>query len=116
MALKGKASNQDQIVQISGFCQQYAQRMESSGLKVGSEVDAEVQLVKDYGIIAKIKAEEESLVQTGFIMNDQKSKQKYKQGQALRCRVLDIDPIKNIADLSEKLIDVKVKGGAKELA
>jgi len=40
-------------------------------------------------------------------MNDQKSKQKYKQGQALRCKVLDIDPIKNIADLSEKLIEAK---------
>ena len=116
MALQGKASNSDQIVQISSFCKQYGERIQKSGLQVGSEVEAEVQLVKDYGLIAKIKVEESSLVQTGFIMNDQKAKSKYKQGQALRCRVLDIDPTKNIADLSEKLIDIKAKGGAKELA
>ena len=42
-------------------------------------------------------------------MNDQKKDKKYKQGQAIKCRVLDIDPVKNIADLSEKLIDVKSK-------
>ena len=72
--------------------------------------------MKDYGIIAKIKAEETSTVQTGFIMNDQKAHSKYKQGQSLRCRVLDIDPVKKIADLSEKLMDIKIKGGDKELA
>ena len=42
-------------------------------------------------------------------MNDQKAGTKYKQGQTLSCVVLDIDPVKNIADLSEKLLCVKTK-------
>jgi ribosomal protein S1 len=70
------------------------------GLNLGQEIEASVQLVKDYGIIVQMEGEN---VQTGFIINDHKDgKSKYKQGQALKCTVLDVDPLKKIADLSEK--------------
>lgn len=38
---------------------------------------------------------------TGFILNDHKLSSKYKIGQKLVCRVLDIDTQKKIADLKE---------------
>jgi len=70
------------------------------GVKLGQEIDAQVQLVKDYGIITQIEGEN---VQTGFIINDHKGAHgKYKQGQAVKCVILDVDPVKKIADLSEK--------------
>ena len=40
-------------------------------------------------------------------------KGKYKVGQKMKCCVLDYDPVKKIADLSEKLA-VGLGGGAKE--
>jgi len=86
-----------------------------SGLKIGQAVEAQVQLVKDYGVIVQIAGESEAGgVQTGFIMNDQKSSHKYKQGQTLSCKVLDIDPVKKIADLSEKLASTKASKGAEK--
>ena len=56
--------------------------------------------MKDYGIIAQITSET-SGIQTGFILNDHKLSSKYKPGQSLKCRVLDIDYSKKIADLKE---------------
>jgi ribosomal protein S1 len=47
------------------------------------------------------------------MINDQKNAKKYKIGQQIKCRILDIDSNKNIADLSEKLVDVKVKSSEK---
>jgi len=78
LTAQGKSADKDKIVQISSFAKQYSTGIENSGLQIGSEIQAEVQLVKDYCIIAKLA--KNSSVQTGFIMNDQKSKQKYKQG------------------------------------
>ena len=75
------------------------------------QVKAEVQLVKDYGIIAQIKIEGASDFKTGFILNDHKLAQKYKPGQVISCRVLDIDATKKIVDLKE--ID-KVTEASKE--
>jgi len=51
----------------------------AEGLRIGDEVECEVQLVKDYGIIAKLNRVEGN-VQTGFILNDHKLAQKYKPG------------------------------------
>jgi ribosomal protein S1 len=88
------------------------------GVKLGQEIDAQVQLVKDYGIITQIEGEN---VQTGFIINDHKGGQgKYKQGQALKCVILDVDPNKKIADLSEKTFkksdkDIKVGSSCKAI-
>ena len=88
------------------------------GVKLGQEIDAQVQLVKDYGIITQIEGEN---VQTGFIINDHKGGQgKYKQGQALKCVILDVDPLKKIADLSEKTFkksdkDIKVGSSCKAI-
>lgn len=45
------------------------------GLNLGQEIDANVQLVKDYGIIVKMEGEN---VQTGFIINDHKEGKKHK--------------------------------------
>ena len=53
--------------------------------------------MKDYGIIVQLENN-----QTGFIINDHKLNQKYKQWQSLKCIVLDVDPEKRIVDLSEK--------------
>ena len=60
-------------------------------------------------------------MQTGFIINDHKGGQgKYKQGQALKCVILDVDPLKKIADLSEKTFkksdkDIKVGSTCKAI-
>ena len=78
--------------------------MLSGDLKMGDEVQTEVQLVKDYGVIVKIKD------QTGFIISEQQASKKYKPGQQLTCKVLDVDPVKKIADLSEKLASMKSSG------
>jgi len=67
-------------------------------------------LVKDYGVIVKISDNDE--LSTGFIINSQTISKKYKQGQKIKCRVLDIDPTKKMADLSEKLAEGK--SGKKE--
>lgn len=67
-----------------------------------------MQLVKDYGIIGQISDCQGSEVQTGFILNDHKLKNKYKVGQKLTCKILDIDTSKKIADLKE------VQEGTKE--
>jgi len=72
---------------------------------IGDVVETEVQLVKDYGVIVKVLDQEE--VTTGFIINTQTTSKKIKPGQKIRCRVLDVDPIKKMADLSEKLGEVK---------
>lgn len=67
-------------------------------------------MVKDYGIIAKIARPNEEAkdgeAPTGFIINEQRKsndKKQYKVGQKLACCVLDVDPVKRIVDLSEKL-------------
>ena len=73
-------------------------------LKLGQLIKAEVQLVKDYGIITQIKSKDES-IKTGFILNDHKLGQKYKPGQTVHCRVMDIDQVKKIADLKEVKAD-----------
>lgn len=87
-------------MQINTFCTKFSKNLKEMGVKLGQEIDAQVQLVKDYGIITQIEGEN---VQTGFIINDHKGGQgKYKQGQALKCVILDVDPLKKIADLSEK--------------
>lgn len=93
-------SQKDKEVQISALCEQYV----TSSL-IGNVVEAEVQLVKDYGVIVKILDQEE--VTTGFIINAQITSKKIKPGHKMRCRVLDVDPVKKMADLSEKLGEVK---------
>lgn len=93
-------SQKDKEVQISALCEQYV----TSSL-IGDVVETEVQLVKDYGVIVKILDQEE--VTTGFIINTQTTSKKIKPGQKIRCRVLDVDPVKKMADLSEKLGEVK---------
>jgi ribosomal protein S1 len=101
LAQNNKSSDSDRKVQASAFAEQMSLCMlGTEGLKIGDEVQCEVQLVKDYGIIAKMVGVEGN-VQTGFILNDHKFGQKYKSGQSLTCRVLDIDISKKIADLKE---------------
>ena len=67
-----------------------------------------MQLVKDYGLIIKIKSASDQ--HTGFIVNEQKQKAEkaYKAGETnLSCVVLDVDHEKKIVDLSERLYSVE---------
>ena len=79
-------------------------------MRVGQKVKAQVQLVKDYGLILQLVAKDStnnsSNNMTGFIVNDQLAHldKGYKVGQVLsECIVLDTDPEKHIVDLSERL-------------
>ena len=56
-------------MQINTFCSKFSKNLKEMGVKLGQEIDAQVQLVKDYGIITQIEGEN---VQTGFIINDHK--------------------------------------------
>jgi len=95
-----KSAQNELMSQVGAFAQQYHQSLEQAApLKVGEQVEAEVQLIKDYGLIVTLKLDSD--VKTGFILNDHKLSQKYKPGQKLTCRVLDIDSAKKIADLKE---------------
>jgi ribosomal protein S1 len=51
-------------------------------------------------------------VKTGFILNDHKLQSKYKTGMKLKCRVLDVDFDKKIADLKE-ISDKQTEEGSK---
>lgn len=93
-------------MQIKAFCEQMG-----PSACIGQTVKADVQLVKDYGVIVKISGNDE--LATGFIINAQTSSKKFKPGHSIKCRVLDVDPTKKMADLSEKLGDVK-EGKKKE--
>ena len=92
------------------FCTQFSNGIVASGVKIGSEASAEVQLIKEYGLIAQLSGDSE--IKTGFILNDHKQGQKYKQGQTLACRILDVDPKKKIVDLKEVDKNMKVEGKA----
>lgn len=101
LAQANKSAETDKLYQAAAFAEQYKQSLSSiEGIKIGQQIEAEVQLVKDYGIIAQLSGVESS-VKTGFILNDHKLNTKYKPGQILTCRVLDIDAVKKIADLKE---------------
>ena len=66
------------------------------------QVQASVQLVKDYGLILSI--EDVSGEFTGFMANEQlASSKQYKTGAQLTCVVLDVDTDKKIIELSERL-------------
>lgn len=116
LASRPASQRTDKEIQISSFAKAFAESIHDCQLKIGQKVEAQIQLVKDYGIIAQIKSDDKAIIQTGFIVNDQRSSDSkaYKQGQLLKCRVLDIDPAKGIADLSEKLGEVKDKRADKE--
>jgi len=107
----GKSSEADMQALTSAFAGQFAR---SIAKPIGQEVQAEIQLVKDYGLIAQIDL---GTYKTGFILNDHKLGTKYKQGQTLTCRVLDLDPAKQIADLKEiaksSTKETKVSAGQK---
>lgn len=76
--------------------------------KVGQTVIAEVQLVKDYGLIVNVDSQ-----YTGLIVNEHKSGTKYKAGKKIDCVVLDIDAEKKIIDLSEKLVHHKLEAATR---
>ena len=74
-------------------------------MKVGERVDAQISLVKDYGNIVSV---EKYPGLTGFILSEQLvGKKEYKEGQIIKCVVMDIDFEKEIMDLSEKLAEAK---------
>lgn len=63
-------------------------------LKVGQKVKATIQLVKEYGLIVQVKEGQSDLKNnfTGFIVNGQRQSDKtYKQGQDIKCVLLDVD-------------------------
>lgn len=79
-----KSAQNELMSQVGAFAQQYHQSLEQAApLKVGEQVEAEVQLIKDYGLIVALKLDSD--VKTGFILNDHKLSQKYKPGQKLTC-------------------------------
>ena len=71
-------------------------------VKLGMQVTAKVQLVKDYGLILSVDGFQDDL--TGFIANEQLATSKqYKIGTSISCIVLDVDTDKKIIELSERL-------------
>lgn len=64
-----ESTEADKVLQINSFCKQFSSNLKEMGVKLGQEIEASVQLVKDYGIIVQIEGEN---VQTGFIINDHK--------------------------------------------
>lgn len=107
---QGAGGKSDKEVQLDTFVHQFSTSVSSCPLKIGDVVEATVQLVKDYGIIGQIATEGEQgegeQAMTGFVVNEQRKftdKKHYKVGQKMKCCVLDIDPVKRIVDLSEKL-------------
>ena len=71
-------------------------------VKLGMQVTAKVQLVKDYGLILSVDGFQDDL--TGFIANEQLATRKqYKIGTSISCIVLDVDTDKKIIELSERL-------------
>ena len=45
------STEEDKRIQINTFCQKFSKNLKEMGVKLGQEIDAQVQLVKDYGII-----------------------------------------------------------------
>ena len=71
------------------------------------QVQASVQLVKDYGLILAVEGLSDEL--TGFIANEQlASSKQYKIGAQLTCVVLDVDTDKKIIEVSERLVTPNV--------
>ena len=114
-AVDNQAEKRDQEALLMAFDQISRQMAVSDSasdesLRVGKKVKAQVQLVKEYGLILQLVAKEgtnnSSDNMTGFIVNDQLAHldKGYKVGQILsECIVLDTDPEKHIVDLSERL-------------
>ena len=76
--------------------------MSSFKIKIGQQVKAEVQLVKDYGLILSVEGLSDEL--KGFIANEQLATGKqYKVGAQLTCVVLDVDTEHKIIEVSERL-------------
>lgn len=59
LTAKGTSSENDKKAQIKGFSEQYQESIKGLGIKQGEEVEAEVQLVKEYGVIVKINDRQE---------------------------------------------------------
>jgi hypothetical protein len=71
------------------------------GVKVGHNHGLSVKMAKDSYILVGSSSESQAV--TGFVVEDHCSKepQKYKAGEQVLCRVLDIDYEKKLADLSQ---------------
>lgn len=63
---RGSTEN-DMKVKTQAFCSQFANGIEASGIQLGQGVEAEVQLIKEYGLIAQLSTHSE--IKTGFILN-----------------------------------------------
>ena len=95
---------------IKAFGQLSKAAMSRLNVRLGMQVTAKVQLVKDYGLILSVDGFQDEL--TGFIANEQlASSKQYKIGTSLSCIVLDVDTDKKIIELSERL---STDGASKE--
>ena len=95
---------------IKAFGQLSKAAMSRLNVRLGMQVTAKVQLVKDYGLILSVDGFQDEL--TGFIANEQlASSKQYKAGASLSCIVLDVDTDKKIIELSERL---STDGASKE--
>ena len=67
--------------------------------KIGNYVKVKIDMIKEYGIIVKLKERLAGLLIRSNLLNDYED---YKVGQTLICRILDVDYEKSIIDLCEE--------------
>jgi hypothetical protein len=107
--------SKDKDVQIRALYQEFKHQHANYKLRIGEKVTAFISLAKDYGNIVSV---EKYPGLTGFVLSEQltaSGKKEYKEGQKMKCVVLDMDFEKELLDLSEKLVESSSSKGVAEI-